>query len=108
MRLELDVNGEPVEFVLETGSQASLIKSTTWNLLNCPLYKTDQVLLSAGGHALDVKGKTLVNITGKRSATTFLVYVVGDAQYNLLVHDEIEEMGVLVLVMKLSVCKAHQ
>ena len=98
MRLELDVNGKPVEFVLDTGSQASLIKSSTWKLLKSPLYKTDQVLLSAGGHALDVKGKTVVNITGKRSATTALVYVVGDAQDNLLGHDEIEEMGLLVLV----------
>ena len=88
MRLELDVNGKPVEFVLDTGSQASLIKSSTWKLLKSPLYKTDQVLLSAGGHALDVKGKTVVNITGKRSATTALVYVVGDAQDNLLGHDE--------------------
>ena len=98
MRLELDVNGQKVEFVLDTGSQVSILKLSTWKLLKSALYKTDQVLLGAGGHPLDVRGKTVVSVKGNLSSATALAYIVAGAEDNLLGHDEIEQMGLLVLV----------
>ena len=94
----MSVNGENVQFTLDTGSAVTLLTADTGKTLKLNYDKPDHLLSAANGSNIDVIGTSVVDISYKDVTTNATVYVSDSSNTNLLGRPEIESLKLLSFI----------
>ena len=96
------VNGEPVSFTLDTGSEVTILTEKVSKSLHLQLNKPTMLLVGANNKKLEVLGESTVDLTNKGKTVPTLVSVLKGAKRNLLGVAEIRKLNLLAVVNSLS------
>ena len=92
------MNGVDVDFYLDTGAAVTILTVQSFEQLDCKLFPSTTILLSADGSKMENLGELDVKISGKRGTVKDTAYVVKGANRDLLGRRVILELGLLVVV----------
>ena len=91
----LTVEGEKLEFVLDTGSDITVITEEASRLLGSKIYPCSNILLGPNGSELETIGEIDVTIATRHRSIGVCVAIVANAKRNLLGVSQIRELGLL-------------
>ena len=89
------MNGVDVDFYLDTGAAVTILTVQSFEQLDCKLFPSTTILLSADGSKMENLGELDVKISGKRGTVKDTAYVVKGANRDLLGRRVILELGLL-------------
>ena len=105
--MHVDVNGRNVNFVLDTGSDVTIITEQTSRDLNLELTDPRRLLIGADSSPLKVVGESVVELNNKGLITTAVASILENATRNLLGIAEIRKLNLLAIVSSIQPnCKA--
>lgn len=85
--VQVKINGEKVQFQLDTGSDISIINETTWKRINKPrLTKTDKIARGVSGRRLKFSGEFLCEVSFLGKTKKSKIYVLQNSS-NLMGSD---------------------
>jgi len=90
----LRVNGHPVEFSIDTGSEVSVLNEATCSQLKLHLSKPSKLLKAANGQGLDVCGEVEVELCNNM----VVMSVMKGVKQNLLGVKEIKALKLIEMV----------
>jgi hypothetical protein len=90
-----EVNGEAVEFTIDTGADVTVLTERTGRRLNLNYSRPKRVLVAANGADLNVLGESRVNISNNGIYSRAKVFICEGASTNLLGKPQIEELELL-------------
>lgn len=99
----MKVNGESVDFTIDTGADVTVLTCKTFERLGTRLNQPSKLLLSADGSKLDVVGEANVSIKSKHKSIDTTVSVVKGAKRDLLGVEQVRDLGLLAIVN--AVCR---
>ena len=97
-RVGVEINGSVVDFVLDTGSEVTIVSEKTAKNLDIKVSEPSRVLMGVNNSELEVVGESKLLLTNKRIAVTALVSVVKNVKRNLLGIAEIRNLNLLAIV----------
>ena len=103
----MDVNGIPVKFKIDTGSQCNIITDIVFKKVKAPdsvLRKSTSRLTSYTGNRLEVLGKTTLNCMGRELE----FYVTDSRQISLLGFKASQDLGLIEVVLSVDTNELHK
>ena len=105
IRVSVLVNGELRDFIVDTGSQATIITEQSFRGIPAKLEKTDLRLVSADGSPLGILGKCYIILSNKGMHIKCMALVVRGARRNLIGIVESIRLKMIVVVNSITKCE---
>lgn len=96
-KLELNVEGKPVNFILDTGAEVTILTEQTAKDIKIRLRVPTRLLIGANAKQLNVLSEACIKIQSKGISIHVLASIVEGAKCNLLGVREIRALGLLVI-----------
>lgn len=101
--INLNVNGQNIPFILDTGADVTVVTENTYKRLGANFVSTDRCLTGASGKPLKVIGEIHMQIVSKQNKSVSTTgFIVKGAMNNLLGKDQIQQLGLIQVVNNIT------